>query len=54
MTKLQVSFRVHCSLSHSEGSSAFGCSFLASIKYITEEIIKVSDNLFYRHSATVA
>lgn len=50
MTKLQVSFRVH----HLEGSSAFGCSFLASIKYITKEIIKVSDNLFYRHSATVA
>lgn len=43
MTKLQEGFRVHCSLSHLEGG-AFGCRFLASIRYSTEEIVRVSDD----------
>lgn len=35
------------------GGSALGCSPVASTKYSAEEVIEVSDNWFYRHSATV-
>lgn len=40
MTKSQVQFKMHCSLSCLEGS-AFGCSSIASIKHRMAEVALV-------------